>query len=772
MPTITDSKAAGGAGDQSNTLSRATTPVPKTAKSKSLKDARLPQSREAKNDSDSDSTTDSSLGDNPTPPRTKIRMFAAVAGGMMLFPRGVGATMSSNSSLEGLASGFPSVGTAIPTPEVLMESHVAKTDDGSIFIPHPLQQRDDLKSIGGLRYDMHEIPAQDGHVFFFKNNTHPYLEGADPDFKPFVHPNYLKLKNTKDVGKDVMVHRALINWFNGVPENSKPGIDAAYAAGFRTLELDVMITKDGVPVLIHDATLGRITGDPLNRLVSDVTWDELKDMHLVVMNPATGEYIKTDSKVLKLEDVLVDAHDTKPDMGVVLDLKEQNSEAVFDLLLTRPELRPFVAFKPYGRGYVGGFDQFLGNLYQRYGIDPHSDEHRELRQDLRNTVKEMKVLPIFSQVLLTNEQVLRMSLPEPALKKYLSKQPVTDANRDLLTEEDLAGAAMNWIRGWGDGMDVKILEAHSTGLDTKEGRAMALLNEQLAAKGSGFDGVAMSASYRYEDFSTVDKDGNKKYYIYTDTGGIRDVTDDPIHAQRETAGSLRDDGDSLLTDQAQEEVYALGLGKALERGNTGNELIMKEGESIDVNRNQGITKLRADQYEAKKQKADTDYILAVKASRLKDQAAAEEGQGEKKSRVGAGTVAALAITGAAVVGYVLNRKKINRAAQRGYQSIGSGEAMGMARQAFSRSSTFSDTTISNAASRTSTFGPGSTLSRSTTFGNAVQSLKDFGRRFTGGSAGGNDMEMQRLREEGYISSDEEDFQVPLSLRQPEDTSIR
>lgn len=46
-----------------------------------------------------------------------------------------------------------------------------------------------------------------------------------------------------------------------MPENTLAGIDAALAAGADGVELDVRATRDGVPLLLHDATLERTTGD-------------------------------------------------------------------------------------------------------------------------------------------------------------------------------------------------------------------------------------------------------------------------------------------------------------------------------------------------------------------------------------------------------------------------------------------------------------------------------------------------------------------------------
>lgn len=57
------------------------------------------------------------------------------------------------------------------------------------------------------------------------------------------------------------------------PENTLPGFIHSYRAGIRHYELDVLLSRDGVPVVIHDPTLERTTGVPGR--VADMTASEL-----------------------------------------------------------------------------------------------------------------------------------------------------------------------------------------------------------------------------------------------------------------------------------------------------------------------------------------------------------------------------------------------------------------------------------------------------------------------------------------------------------------
>lgn len=71
-------------------------------------------------------------------------------------------------------------------------------------------------------------------------------------------------------GPDVVAHRG-DSWSQ--PENTVAAIAAAVAAGVDAVEIDVRVTADGVPVLLHDATLGRCWG--VDRRVADLTAAEV-----------------------------------------------------------------------------------------------------------------------------------------------------------------------------------------------------------------------------------------------------------------------------------------------------------------------------------------------------------------------------------------------------------------------------------------------------------------------------------------------------------------
>lgn len=72
-----------------------------------------------------------------------------------------------------------------------------------------------------------------------------------------------------------LAHRGLHE--PGVPENSLPAFRAAAAAGYG-VELDVYLSRDDVPVVVHDASLGRMTGTDVR--IGQLTVAQLAEVRL------------------------------------------------------------------------------------------------------------------------------------------------------------------------------------------------------------------------------------------------------------------------------------------------------------------------------------------------------------------------------------------------------------------------------------------------------------------------------------------------------------
>lgn len=76
--------------------------------------------------------------------------------------------------------------------------------------------------------------------------------------------------------KIISGHRGTIE--NGMPENSIAAMDEVLRHTPAIFEIDPRLTKDGVAVMVHDATLDRTTTG--TGKVADYTWKELKRLYL------------------------------------------------------------------------------------------------------------------------------------------------------------------------------------------------------------------------------------------------------------------------------------------------------------------------------------------------------------------------------------------------------------------------------------------------------------------------------------------------------------
>ncbi len=99
--------------------------------------------------------------------------------------------------------------------------------------------------------------------------------------EPFLHVLY--------------AHRGLYDNTSDAPENSEKAFARAVESGYG-IELDIQLSKDGVPVVFHDFTLQRMCG--VEGKVCDYTWEELSKFRL----GESRETIPCFQEVLRLVD--------------------------------------------------------------------------------------------------------------------------------------------------------------------------------------------------------------------------------------------------------------------------------------------------------------------------------------------------------------------------------------------------------------------------------------------------------------------------------------
>ncbi len=102
---------------------------------------------------------------------------------------------------------------------------------------------------------------------------------------------YKKPSGTPHMGV-LYAHRGLFDNNAGIPENSMKAFERAIEEGYG-IELDVQLSKDGIPVIFHDFTLERMCGIPDK--VENLTFEQLRALDLLDTNekiPSLEEFLK------------------------------------------------------------------------------------------------------------------------------------------------------------------------------------------------------------------------------------------------------------------------------------------------------------------------------------------------------------------------------------------------------------------------------------------------------------------------------------------------
>ncbi|MFH5830890.1 glycerophosphodiester phosphodiesterase [Halalkalibaculum sp. DA384] len=179
----------------------------------------------------------------------------------------------------------------------------------------------------------------------------------------------------------VIAHRGASAYF---PENTMPAFRGAVEMGAEMIEIDVMMSSDGVPVVFHDATLADHTNGEGE--LADYSLDELRELDAGSWFGAefAGEKIPT------LEEVLQFARDR---IAVNIEIK---TEAVTDQ-------------------ERGGVEEKSLELVRKYGMEDHvlfsSFDYRAIAH-----IKALE--PTMPAALLYNSQTSNKRLPSQLVADY------------------------------------------------------------------------------------------------------------------------------------------------------------------------------------------------------------------------------------------------------------------------------------------------------------------------------------------------------------------
>lgn len=188
------------------------------------------------------------------------------------------------------------------------------------------------------------------------------------------------------------------------PENTLAAFANAIALDVDMIELDIHLSKDGVPVVIHDATLDRTTD--ASGPVRDLTAAELRRV-----NAGKGEYVPQLSEVLDL------VGDRKP---LVLEFKAiEAAEPVAALLRAYPQLR---------WSGLSAFPEVLSTLKQAF------PEMKPVTGSLGSVKGAEGLLELLKQH--------RETVPESAITSFTERIKDFDLERDFRNASELGAEIM------------------------------------------------------------------------------------------------------------------------------------------------------------------------------------------------------------------------------------------------------------------------------------------------------------------------------------------
>ncbi|XP_034185793.1 glycerophosphodiester phosphodiesterase 1 [Osmia lignaria lignaria] len=139
------------------------------------------------------------------------------------------------------------------------------------------------------------------------------------------------------------------------PENSLTAFRNCKDRGCNAVELDVLLTKDNVPIVFHDTTIDRVTGQP--GTIKDMTWDQLKDLDITHNHPLKDKFTDGE-KIPLLSEVLETC--LSNEQRIIIDIKEKRLEvveAILDAYKKYPKL--------FQRAVVSSFNPIIIYMLRR-----------------------------------------------------------------------------------------------------------------------------------------------------------------------------------------------------------------------------------------------------------------------------------------------------------------------------------------------------------------------------------------------------------------------
>ncbi len=110
------------------------------------------------------------------------------------------------------------------------------------------------------------------------------------------------------------------------PENTLVSYEAAIDLGVDAFEFDVRLSKDKIPVIMHDANARRTCG--VDRKLCDMTHAEIKELEAAYTDKFGDEFVGKEIRVPTLKEICELVNSKRPHMPLGVEIKDYTEETV------------------------------------------------------------------------------------------------------------------------------------------------------------------------------------------------------------------------------------------------------------------------------------------------------------------------------------------------------------------------------------------------------------------------------------------------------------
>jgi glycerophosphoryl diester phosphodiesterase len=221
----------------------------------------------------------------------------------------------------------------------------------------------------------------------------------------------------------IIAHRGASGY---APENTLAAIRKAIELGCRMIELDVRLSADELPVVIHDGTLARTAGDP--RRVNQLTFKQLRqlDVGSWFAPECAGERIPTLAEALSaIPDTMTVNIELKPNaQGQIHRLTEQVSAVIAEQRAERRVLCSSFAHKVLWALRRRFFTLPLGYLIEGRVAQEHFTEAKGLQASVLILQGQWTTPAVIRQARANHLKVFSYTINRPLQMKQLLRRGV------------------------------------------------------------------------------------------------------------------------------------------------------------------------------------------------------------------------------------------------------------------------------------------------------------------------------------------------------------